>query len=262
MNPSVPLAEVCTVTMGQAPPGASYNNIGDGYALLAGAGDFGNFAPAPKKHTTSPTRLTRVDDLILCIRATVGGVNWSDKGYCLGRGVAGLRPHQSRLDTRYLWHFVRANKQQLETKGTGSTFKQVSRAHIEEWKISLPPLKEQKRIAAILDKADAIRRKREQAIELTDQFLRSVFLEMFGDPVTNPKVWPVAVLDSISDIQSGITKGRKVRSSQLYDIPYMRVANVQDRFIDLGEVSTSRDIRGGDRKIQIDKGRLVAHGRG
>ena len=68
-----------------------------------------------------------------------------------------------------------------------STFKQVSRSHIEELEISLPPLEEQKRIAAILDKADALRRKRQQAIDLTDQLLRSVFLDMFGDPVTNPK---------------------------------------------------------------------------
>lgn len=61
----------------------------------------------------------------------------------------------------------------------------------KELEIPLPPLAEQKRIAAILDKADAIRRKRQQAIQLADDFLRAVFLEMFGDPVTNPKGWEV-----------------------------------------------------------------------
>ena len=63
--------------------------------------------------------------------------------------------------------------------------------------IPLPPLKEQKRIAAILDKADAIRRKRQQAIQLADDFLRAVFLDMFGDPVTNPKGWEVKPLVSL-----------------------------------------------------------------
>ena len=57
--------------------------------------------------------------------------------------------------------------------------------------IPLPPLPEQKRIAAILDKADQLRQKRQQAIDLADEFLRSVFLDMFGDPVTNPKGWEV-----------------------------------------------------------------------
>ena len=56
--------------------------------------------------------------------------------------------------------------------------------------IPFPPLVEQKRIAEILDKADAIRRKRQQAIKLADEFLRAVFVDMFGDPVTNPKGWP------------------------------------------------------------------------
>jgi type I restriction enzyme S subunit len=58
-----------------------------------------------------------------------------------------------------------------------------------EHEIPLPPLEEQKRIVTILDKADAIRQKRQQAIALADDFLRSVFLDMFGDPVTNPKGW-------------------------------------------------------------------------
>ncbi|MEC6830367.1 restriction endonuclease subunit S [Photobacterium toruni] len=76
--------------------------------------------------------------------------------------------------------------------------------NFKELEIPLPPLKEQQRIAAILDKADAIRQKRKQAIELADDFLRSVFLDMFGDPVTNPKGWEVKPLkDGISKITSG-----------------------------------------------------------
>ena len=66
--------------------------------------------------------------------------------------------------------------------------------------IPLPPLEEQKRIAAILDKADALRRKRQQAIDLTDRLLRSIFLDMFGDPVTNPKGWEVEPLEHIGQI--------------------------------------------------------------
>lgn len=76
--------------------------------------------------------------------------------------------------------------------------------NFKELEIPLPPLEEQKRIAAILDKADAIRQKRKQAIELADEFLRSVFLDMFGDPVTNPKGWKKRKLKSLlSSIDSG-----------------------------------------------------------
>ena len=69
--------------------------------------------------------------------------------------------------------------------------------------IPLPPLPEQRRIAAILDKADAVRRKRQEAIRLTEEFLRSVFLDMFGDPVTNPKEWEVEKLGAITKFENG-----------------------------------------------------------
>ncbi len=71
--------------------------------------------------------------------------------------------------------------------------------------IPLPPLGEQKRIAAILDKADAIRHKRQQAIQLADDFLRSVFLDMFGDPLANPKGWNVEALGKLT---TKITDGK------------------------------------------------------
>lgn len=69
--------------------------------------------------------------------------------------------------------------------------------------IPLPPLEEQKRIAAILDKADAIRRKRQQAIQLADDFLRAVFLDMFGDPIENPKVWITEHLGMVAEFING-----------------------------------------------------------
>ncbi|ALM71065.1 restriction endonuclease subunit S [Vibrio vulnificus] len=82
--------------------------------------------------------------------------------------------------------------------------KRVGTDFLKNLEIPLPPLDEQKRIAAILDKADAIRQKRKQAIALADEFLRSVFLEMFGDPVTNPKGWKKRELGQLlSSIDSG-----------------------------------------------------------
>jgi type I restriction enzyme S subunit len=112
----------------------------------------------------------------------------------------------------------------------------VSIADLRKLKFIVPTLSEQCRIANILDKADAIRRKRRQAIKLINDFLRSVFLEMFGDPVTNPKGWKSFPLEELAEVVSGVTKGRKLDPSGLISVPYMRVANVQDGFIDLSEV--------------------------
>jgi type I restriction enzyme S subunit len=104
------------------------------------------------------------------------------------------------LNTEYLYYFLRNQKlfdyvvfNSERTAGQDGVKKEL----LETYKIPLPPLEEQKRIAAILDKADAIRRARKEAIALTEELLRSTFLDMFGDPVTNPKGWEVVKLEKI-----------------------------------------------------------------
>jgi type I restriction enzyme S subunit len=151
--------------MGQAPDGESYNDTGLGLPLIAGAGDFGVRYPQPKKFTSAPTKLCGDGDIVLSIRATIGTKVLSNGKFCLGRGVAGLRPTDA-LDSRYLWHWLGNAESALASKGRGATFPQVSRSDIGELEIPLPSFDEQRRIAAILDKADALRCKREQAIEL------------------------------------------------------------------------------------------------
>jgi len=189
--------------MGQAPSGDSYNMEGVGIPLIAGAGDFGDITPEPSKYTSSPTKISRPNEVILCIRATIGDRNWSNAKYCLGRGVAGLLGNEKKLDQNYLWHWLGHAAPELKSKGRGATFLQVSKADITSLQIPLPPIPEQRRIAVILDKADALRAKRREAIAKLDQLLQSVFLEMFGDPVTNPKGWPTRPFDEAVDLLTG-----------------------------------------------------------
>ena len=121
-------------------------------------------------------------------------------------------------------------------QATGASYPAVTDQVVKDTTIPLPPLPEQKRIAAILDKADAIRRKRQETIRLLDEFLRSVFLEMFGDPVRNEKGWEVRQLSQTAEIVSGVTKGRDLSGKDIISVPYMRVANVQDGHIDLSDI--------------------------
>ncbi|HHY0535108.1 restriction endonuclease subunit S [Vibrio parahaemolyticus] len=116
-----------------------------------------------------------------------------------------MLPDPEKLDRRYLVHYLRSKQfvRWISDQVAGAKMPRVSMKIFWDHEIPLPPLAEQKRIAAILDKADAIRQKRKQAIELADEFLRSVFLDMFGDPVTNPKGWEVKKLSNIAHIQIG-----------------------------------------------------------
>ncbi|MCD6328683.1 restriction endonuclease subunit S [bacterium] len=212
---TVPLKEVCTVIMGQAPKGASYNSEENGLPLLAGARDLGEIEPNPTRFTSEPTRIAEAGDIILCVRATLGKTNWARRTYCLGRGVASLRANPQHLDSAYLWHWIATQGPKLEQQARGSTFRQVTRDVVQGLKISLPPLPEQRRIAAILDKADAVRRKRQQTLDLADQFLRSAFLNMFGDPVTNPKGWPTCRLEKL------VREGDRINYGVVQPGPYV-----------------------------------------
>lgn len=116
-----------------------------------------------------------------------------------------LRADEKRLDSTYLFYMVWSAAFRFfgEHSMSGAAGqKRVSGDFLKSYEIPLPPLEEQKRIAAILDKADSVRRKRQQAIDLADDFLRSVFLDMFGDPVTNPMGWEVRKLGSLCSIGS------------------------------------------------------------
>ena len=146
-----------------------------------------------------------------------------DEPFCLGAdGVKVLEP-RVELDKRFLFYYL--SSLNIESAGYSRHFK-----FLKENVVPVPPLSEQKRIAAILDKADAIRRKRRQVIQLADDFLRAVFLDMFGDPVANPKGWSFVELSTLVDPGDKLNYGvvqpgddeeggvRLVRSGDLSDV--------------------------------------------
>lgn len=225
------LESVCEISMGQAPDGGAYNDSGNGWPLIAGAGDFGELHPAPKKYTTIASRVSKVGDIVLGIRATIGEKVLSDGEYCLGRGVAGLRAKPD-LNARYLWQWLSYIRPTLAAKGKGATFKQVNKQDIGELEIALPSLSEQRRIAAILDQADALRAKRREALSLLDELQRGIFIEMFGNPLSGNGKYAVASVESIASSEKySIVDGPFGSSMKPEDyrdcgVPVVRIANI------------------------------------
>ena len=138
-------------------------------------------------------------------------------------------------DPRWVYYMLQTFG--LERFSQGAGVPTLNRNLIHSEPISVPPLPEHRRIAAILDQADALRAKRREALAQLDRLAQSVFVEMFGDPVSNPMNWPEShVLGDVAEIVSGITKGRKISSSATRSVPYLAVANVQDKALNLAVV--------------------------
>ena len=179
----VELKELGELIMGQSPKGATYNSEKKGVPLLNGAGDIKNNQITAKQFTTKPTKLSKKGDILFCIRATIGKSITSDGEYCLGRGVAGFRVNKKLLEARFLLKIL--DKKLKELVPQGSTIVGVKGIDIEKIKISLPfsngkpDIKEQERIVSILEKAEKVKVKGDNAGKLLDEYLKSVFNEMF-----------------------------------------------------------------------------------
>lgn len=144
----------------------------------------------------SATSLIPPGSVIVPTRMAVGKAAINSVELAINQDLKALLPGD-RVDPRFLLHFMLAKGQHLESRAQGATVKGIKLDEIK--RLDFPRIKvdEQRRIAAILDKADAIRRKREHVLALADDLLKSTFLEMFGDPATNPKGWPVETFGDI-----------------------------------------------------------------
>jgi len=176
---TVALPGAARIVMGQSPPSSSYNTTGEGLPFFQGKTDFGDLYPTVRMFCTEPGKIAEAGDILISVRAPVGPTNISPQKSCIGRGLAAIRA-EKHTDTKYLLYFLRFYEPNLAEQGKGSTFSAVSRSDLEDICIPLPPLPEQQRIAEVLTRADRLRSLRRTARELSDTYLQSVFLEMFG----------------------------------------------------------------------------------
>lgn len=144
---------------------------------------------------------------------TVALVPESLNGAIASTGFCVLRPNQERLDKRFLFHWISSEStvRRLVQQATGATYPAVSDKVIKSQPFSPPSLTEQQRIATILDKADSLRRKRQEAIRLADELLRAVFIDMFGDPGSNPKNFKTG---TIRDLVASANYGTSEKASE------------------------------------------------
>ncbi|MBS3955069.1 MAG: restriction endonuclease subunit S [Methylomicrobium sp.] len=142
--------------------------------------------------------------LLAMYGATVGRMAILGINAATNQAVCNIIPDEKLAFNKYVYYALLNKVHFFLDNAVGGAQPNISQGIIKDVKIPLPPLTEQKRIAAILDKADSLRRKNQQAIQLADQFLRAVFLDLFGDPVTNPKGWDVRELkNGLISIKSG-----------------------------------------------------------
>lgn len=187
------------------------------------------------------SKRSRVDkgDILYAMIGTIGNpvIVETETDFSI-KNIALFKFHQGLVYNKFFKHLLDADiiKRQILSNVRGGIQKFASLKVLRGLKIPLPPLTEQKRIAAILDKADTIRQKRRQAIQLADEFLRSVFLDMFGDSVLNHRGWKtVSVGEKLSFLTSGSRGWAKYYSNE--GRLFLRIQNIGANQLFLDDVA-------------------------
>ncbi len=180
----IKLEEVCSITMGQSPDSSSYNNEARGIPFFQGNADFGKRNPTVRVWCNAPTKVAHADDLLISVRAPIGALNFADTDCCIGRGLAAITTDESQITKEYLWYVLASKIDELNSKGTGSTFKAINRKSLAEMELSCPPLSEQRVIANRLDKVVQLQELRKQQLKKLDELVKARFVELFGDVST------------------------------------------------------------------------------
>ncbi len=160
---------------------------------------------------------------------------------CLNTSTIRFKPKDGRSDLKFLRHWLDGSefRGQITKLVTGSAQQNFGPTHLKALRISVPPLEEQRRIAAILDQAETLRTQRRTALALLDSLTQSLFLDMFGDPVVNSKGWSMSTIGDLAEVQGGL-QVTSARKNLPVEVPYLRVANVYRGVLNLSEIKTIR----------------------
>jgi|LakMenE01Jun11ns_1017448.scaffolds.fasta_scaffold9818597_1 type I restriction enzyme S subunit len=190
------LREVCKVIAGQSPEGKFYNSQGNGMPFYQGKKEYGEkYIGEPTTWTTKITKEADAGDILISVRAPVGPVNFATQKICIGRGLAAIRAGKN-IDKEFLFNYFIKHESEIEGNA-GAVFNSINKTQIENLKIPLPPLSEQKRIVAILDEAFAAIAKAkanaEQNLKNAKELFESYLQGVFENPKEN---WEVCSLES------------------------------------------------------------------
>ena len=268
--PKVPLGEICTVNPRKKRSGRSIDDMFVSFVPMSAVdGRFGTISVREERPLAEVSNgFTAFED---------GDVLFAKITPCMengkialarnlvnstGRGSTEffvLRPGD-RVLGEYVYHLVRQPRfreaARQNFRGTAGQ-QRVTKSFMENALVALPSIGEQRRIVGILNRAAHIQHLRAQAVDRLHEFNSALFIKMFGDSDQIGARFPCVPLQQVATIVSGVTKGRRIDPANAAEVPYLRVANVQDGFLNLDEIKTIAIRRGEEKKYELVPGDLV-----
>jgi len=244
--------------------------VADGVPVLQGKNITGNefqwfdvrFISHEKANELKRSLVREGDILIVKIGSIGYSARINDlKGYThalIPANLCKVTPNPEIVDVPYLLHFLKSPQsvQFLVSNASATSQPALSLEKIKQLPVLLPPLPEQQRIAAILDRADRLRRTRRYAAQLSESFLQAVFVRMFGGLISNPLGFPIELLGDICDVRDGTHESP---SYVQVGYPLVTSKNLANGFVDLSEVNliSEEDYNKANKRSKVDKGDII-----
>lgn len=210
----IALKDICQINMGQSPESSSYNENGEGIPFFQGNADFGERYPVTRVWCNAPTKIANAGDILISVRAPIGALNYAKEECCIGRGLAAITPDPGKFSTEFIFWLLRGKNAELNSKGTGSTFKAIGRKVLEETLVPDYGFEQQHTCAENLEKVYAIIQMRKQELLKLDELIKARFIEMFGSE-KNEMNWPIMHVEDVASVSVGVV----IKPAQYYVEP-------------------------------------------
>lgn len=227
--PMVSIESVAKVITGKTPPKADPNCFGGNIPFITPS-ELTDSDYLLKPETTltekglATTKLIPKNSILVCCIGSLGKMAIADLPVATNQQINSVIFDDDKIYYRFGFYALKLLKNDLKKIAPSTTVAIINKSRFSELKIPCPPLEEQKSIATILDKADGIHKKREQAIKLADDFLRAKFLEMFGTPANNIHRFPKG---TIRDLVDSVNYGTSAKASiDSGEYPILRMGNI------------------------------------
>lgn len=217
----------------QIEKGRKYNlleEIQEGAIRVFQANDFRN-ENKPLYTIDADGVLAQEDDIMLVWDGSVGQMGFGRSGY-VGSTMVKLKvKNKKQFSPFFIYRFLQTKSEYLKRKATGATIMHINRKSLEQLEIPDLQIDDQLNIANLLSKAENLIVQRKESIRLLDEFLKSTFLEMFGDPEKNPKNLPFTTLEKLCSVIVDCPHSTPVKSKEATNYPCIRTSELTNGYI-------------------------------
>ena len=225
------LPEICKIQYGYPFDSEQFSTT-DGIPLVRIRDVLRGYSETYTNEACSDEYIVNNGDILIGMDGEFNIAKWRGGKAVLNQRVCHLIP--TAVDSGYLYHFMPSALKAIEDKTPFVTVKHLSAKELNKIEVPLPPIDEQRRIAAVLDKAAALIDLRKQQLAKLDELVKARFVEMFGDAKLNPKGYPVKALSEIAEYWNGLTyKPEEVSNNGTI---VLRSSNIQNAQLDFGDI--------------------------